>query len=124
MEKKVAVLEDDQDIRELVEFILSEAGFEVISYDRVARFWAGLRKAKPDLFLLDIMLLDGNGLDICKKLRSAQDTANIPIVIMSAAYDDVGSECVGSEFLKKPFNVSDLLSRVQQLISEVGKKNR
>lgn len=117
MKKKVVIVEDDQDIRELVEFILTNADFEVTGYDRVAKFWVGLGSAKPDLIVLDIMLPDGNGLDICRELQSAGQTADIPVVIMSAAYEGIRPECAKAAFIKKPFDVYDFVSRIQACIA-------
>lgn len=116
MKKKIIVVEDDQDIREMVEFILEKADFEVSGYDRAAKFWAGLRTDKPDLILLDVMLPDGNGLDICKQLHAVKHTARIPVVIMSAAYDHADA-CAEAEFVKKPFNIDDFILRVQRKIA-------
>lgn len=116
MKKRIVVVEDDQDIREIVELILVGADFEVTGYDRVVRFWEGLSTDKPDLILLDVMLPDGNGLDICRELRSIQHTANIPVVVMSAAHDHA-HVCAEAEFVKKPFNIDDLISLVQRRIA-------
>lgn len=117
MKKKVVIVEDDQDIRELVEFILTNADFEVTGYDRVAKFWSGMDGAKPDLIVLDVMLPDGNGLDICRKLQSTGRTAHIPVVIMSAAYEKIENKCARAEFIQKPFDIDDLVYCVQACIA-------
>ncbi|MGV3762565.1 response regulator transcription factor [Parapedobacter sp.] len=106
-------MEDDHDLREMVEFVLTEADFEVIGYGRAAAFWEGLGMDKPDLILLDVMLPDGNGVDICKELHSARNTADIPILIMSAVHDHIDA-CADAEFVRKPFNIDDLVSRVRR----------
>ena len=116
MKRKVAVVEDDEDIREMVEFVLTEADFEVVGYNGAEAFWNGLGMDKPDLILLDIMLHDGNGLDICKELHSARHTVDIPVIIISAVHDHVDA-CADAEFVRKPFNIDDLISRVRRRIA-------
>ncbi len=116
MKKTVVILEDDTDIREIIEYILRKEGMEVKSYNKAKSFWAE-EHSDASLFLLDIRLPDGNGLEICCDLRSRQETAGIPIVMMSAHTDRIlNSDCIPADFIRKPFEIDDLVSRIKHLI--------
>lgn len=115
MKKKVVLLEDDEAIREMIEYLLLDEQFEVSSYSRAGRFMRNLRNEKADLFLLDIMLADGNGIDICYRLKGSEETRHTPIIMMSAHYDLNMMENIPAEdFIKKPFDIDDFLWRVQK----------
>lgn len=117
MKKKVIVVEDDPTISELVRYILTEGNFDVTSFDSVGAFWEGMRDLKPDIFLLDIMLPDGNGQDICKELRINEATRHIPVVMMSAHFEKLDKQCQFVQFVKKPFDIDDLVSKVTQSVA-------
>lgn len=117
MKKIVVVLEDDPAISELVKYILTEGNFDVTSFDSAGSFWEGMRDIKPDIFLLDIMLPDGNGHDICKELSANEATRHIPVVMMSAHFEKLDKECRFAEFIKKPFDIDDLVSKVTQSVA-------
>ena len=87
MKKQVVLVEDDLDIRELIELILAEENYEVVSFERIRDFKNSMQQQQPDLILLDIMLPDGNGIDLCHELKSDERTQRIPVVLMSAHYN-------------------------------------
>jgi Response regulator containing CheY-like receiver, AAA-type ATPase, and DNA-binding domains len=117
MNKQVIVLEDDREIREMVEYILSEEHLEVRSFEKVEKFWKAIDSIHSDLFLLDIMLPDGNGLEVCKQLRLQKKTQHIPIIIMSAHFSAVEGECNPADFIRKPFDVDDFIGTIHRIIA-------
>ena len=88
----IYLVEDDNSIRELVIYTLQSTGFEAAGFSRGKDFWDAVRKEKPALVLLDIMLPDEDGLTILKKIRNAPETAKIPVIMLTAKgteYDKV-----------------------------------
>ncbi|RYD78473.1 MAG: response regulator [Sphingobacteriales bacterium] len=114
MGKRICVLEDNDEIREIISFILEEESYEVFSYSNVKDFIDTGKNLKPDVFLLDVMLPDGNGLDVCNILKADSATRSIPVMMMSANYKntDVSKGCSAQDFISKPFDIFDLISRV------------
>lgn len=107
------MIEDDPDIRELIELILIEENYDVISFDRIRDFRNGLQDRRPDLILLDIMLPDGNGIDLCQELKTGENTRHIPIMLMSANYNNMPGDCGAEDFIAKPFDIDELVSRIR-----------
>lgn len=116
MKKIIYVLEDDADIGELVNFLLMEQGYEVSVFSNIASFKRHTNNnVLPALLIIDVMLPDGNGLDICKDWKSAATTRHIPILVMSA-YDDYEHDSRAQDangFISKPFDIKSLLLAVQ-----------
>jgi DNA-binding response OmpR family regulator len=115
MEKCIYVVEDNANIREIIEFVLIEEEYHVKAYPNVASFWKEMNIQTPDLIVLDIMLPDGNGLDICAKLKSDAKTNDIPIMMMSANnyLSNIKSKCAAEDFINKPFDINDFVTRVE-----------
>lgn len=115
---KIFVLEDDRDIREVVEWILVSEEYEVVLFENVNDFMSRNLKELPDLFLLDVMLPDGSGLDVCKHLRSESLQGDIPIIIMSAhaSLEQVSSGCRADAFIQKPFELDFFLNKIRSYI--------
>jgi len=115
MNKEITILEDDSDIREICTYFFTNEGFKVNSYATIEDFYAA--HTKPNLFLLDVRLPDGNGLDVCRTLKNDQQNKGIPIIMMSAHMDiDVMMERAGAEhFISKPFDLDQLLAKVVAL---------
>ena len=111
--KEIFVVEDDDGIRELLEFLLVDRNFEVKTFPSVRSFESNLPGKTPDLFLLDIMLPDGNGLDLCKKLKQTQITRNIPVVLMSA-HAHLSHLEGANDFISKPFDVDNLIEKINR----------
>jgi len=119
MSKLIYLLEDDEDIRFIVEYILMEAGYSVESFGTAKEFDTKIRLSQPDLILLDVMLPDGNGINICRELKTDEKTVNIPVLIMSAhaAEKSVLEEACADNFISKPFDLDDLLHLVKRMIA-------
>lgn len=116
--KKIHVVEDDQDIRQIIELILTEEGYKVKAFANVSAFHAGMKEGIPDLYLLDVMLPDGNGMDLCEEIRTTTAIKDIPIIMMSAhaQADLVLKQGFVNDFITKPFDLNDILFRIQKQI--------
>jgi DNA-binding response OmpR family regulator len=79
--KCIYILEDNDDIRELIVLLLTEENYEVRSYPTVRSFKKEIALGRPDLIVLDVMLGDGNGIDVCDELKANKVTHHIPILI-------------------------------------------
>ncbi|WEK21274.1 MAG: response regulator [Candidatus Pedobacter colombiensis] len=112
----IHLVEDDEDIRFIIEYVLVEEGYEVEAFATAAAFYSGLLVHRPNLIILDVMLPDGNGISICHKLKSEAATLNIPIIIMSAhaaeksALDEAGAD----DFISKPFDLNHFIHQVKE----------
>lgn len=118
--KKILVVDDEESILKVVDYALSEAGYEV----HVARDGDGaefmFEQVKPDLVILDVMLPGKSGLDIAKDLRAR---SGVPIVMLSARGDEVdrilGLEFGADDYVTKPFSPRELVSRVKAILRRV-----
>lgn len=116
--KKIFIVEDDQDIRELIEFLLISEQYEVKSFPTAGEFKTGIDDQSPDLILMDIMLPDGNGLEMSRDLCENVDKNHIPILLMSAhANLDISQEPCIRDFIAKPFDIDDLYKRIKNQLS-------
>jgi DNA-binding response OmpR family regulator len=117
--KKVLVLDDDLDILQLVQFMLSRAGLAVQTISRWQEIRQAIRQFEPGLILMDISLGTADGREICKSLKQDDDTKAIPIVLFSANVDFVNNigECNAQGFLAKPFDMATLIDTVQSNLS-------
>jgi DNA-binding response OmpR family regulator len=97
---RIVVLEDDEGIREAMHLILELEDYEIVSYGSVASFSAG-EVDQTDLFILDVMLPDGNGLEVCSNLKARGN--NVPVLIMSAhaSVRDVEEACAADDYIEK-----------------------
>lgn len=118
MDKRICVLEDNEDIREIIGFILEDEHYKVKYFKNIQDFKKGANDFHADLFLLDVMLPDGNGLDLCCELKTNKETANMPIVMMSANFSDADmrSKCQAEDYIHKPFDINDFVNRLNAQI--------
>ncbi|WP_293312874.1 response regulator transcription factor [Pedobacter sp. UBA5917] len=119
MKKCIYVVEDNPNIREIIEFLLIEELYEVRTCKNTNDFWLQMNKQVPDMVILDIMLPDGNGLDICNTLKRNIKTHNIPVMMMSANnhLNAVKAKCDAEDFINKPFDLNDFASRVEKYLA-------
>lgn len=115
--KKIYIIEDDEEIRGLLEFNLKKQGYEVASAPDGREALSMLPAEKPDLILLDIMLPEVDGYDVCRTIRSWDEFKKIPIIMLTAKGDELdvvlGLELGADDYVIKPFSVRELLSRVK-----------
>jgi len=116
----IYLVEDDEDIREIVEYALRFAGFEARGFEDGESFFAAMNERAPALVLLDIMLPGDDGLTILKRLRSNQRTKKLPIILLTAKgseYDKVrGLDLGADDYMAKPFGVMELVSRINAVL--------
>lgn len=121
----IYLVEDDDSIRELVLYTLHTTGFEAEGFRNAAGFWQALEKELPQLVLLDIMLPDEDGLHILKRLRAGAETADLPVMMLTAKsseYDRVvGLDSGADDYMPKPFGMMELVSRVRALLRRAAK---
>ena len=121
----IYLVEDDDSIRELVLYTLHTNGLEAEGFRNAADFWQALEKELPQLVLLDIMLPDEDGLHILKRLRAGAETADLPVMMLTAKsseYDRVvGLDSGADDYMPKPFGMMELVSRVRALLRRAAK---
>lgn len=118
--KKVLVVDDDTGIREVIKIILDDEGYEVNELDNGHYVDSAIASWTPDVILLDVMLGDMDGRDICRHLKSEKTTAMIPIIIISAThsrYTLPEKSCSANDYLEKPFDIDDLIRKVRLFAS-------
>ena len=117
---KILIVDDEPDVVELVAFNLKAAGFEVVSAADGAEALRKARLTAPDLILLDLMLPEVNGLEVCKLLRRDPATAPIPIIMLTAKASEIdrilGLELGADDYITKPFSPRELVLRVRKLV--------
>src|SRR5690606_30701255 len=118
--KNIWIVEDDEGISEVTSLILQEKGYQASSIFSEEELFQMLEESEPDLILLDIFLYNANGADIAKKLKSNDETKNIPIVMMSADTQIVAKvqESGADDYIKKPFELSDLVRVIEKNIKD------
>ena len=115
--KKILLIEDDSDLYSLIQYNLEKEGFRFVG-SQTGRGAVDLcLRERPDLVLLDIMLPDSDGLDICKGIRARSDFANLPIIFLTARASEadriVGLELGANDYIVKPFFVRELIARIK-----------
>jgi two-component system, OmpR family, phosphate regulon response regulator PhoB len=117
---RVLVVEDDADIRAVVDFNLRKEGFATTVTDRGAKALSLMREVHPDLMILDLMLPDIPGLDVCREVRSDASIRNIPILMVTAKGQEsdrlAGLESGADDYLVKPFSVRELILRARAVL--------
>lgn len=116
----VLVVEDEPDIANLISYNLKIAGLDVDVARDARTALISLRKAQPDLILLDLMLPDADGMDICKSLRGNEKTCQVPIIMVTAKSEEidriVGLEVGADDYIVKPFSPRELVLRVKAVL--------
>jgi two-component system alkaline phosphatase synthesis response regulator PhoP len=118
--KKILIVEDEPDIRELVRYNLEQAGFAVVEAEDGESGLHKVRSEQPALVILDLMLPEGDGLEICRILRGERETATLPIVMLTAKAAEIdrvlGLEFGADDYITKPFSPRELVARVRAVL--------
>ncbi|MFC4700404.1 phosphate regulon transcriptional regulator PhoB [Glaciecola siphonariae] len=123
MSRKILLVEDEAPIREMLSFVLEQAGFTV---DEAEDYDVGLAKIKepyPDLILLDWMLPGGSGVQLAKKLKSHEFAKDIPVIMLTARSEEDdkirGLEAGADDYVTKPFSPKELVARIKAVMRRV-----
>ena len=121
MNKKIAVVDDEPDIVELISIHLVKAGFKVESFYDGSAFYDSIQEGNhPDLVVLDLMLPDVDGLDICRMIKGREATSRIPIIMLTAKGEEtdkiIGLELGADDYITKPFSPKELVARVRAVL--------
>jgi DNA-binding response OmpR family regulator len=115
--KKILLIEDDSDLFSLLKYNLEKEGFAMTGQQTGKGAIDLCRQARPDLILLDIMLPDSDGLDICKSIRRDPELAATPVIFLTAPASEtdriVGLELGANDYVVKPFFVRELIARIK-----------
>ena len=115
--KTIFLVEDDHSLRDLIQFLLADKNYEVEAFPNATSFEKRLENSNPDLILMDIMLPDGNGVDLCKGLKNSDHKKKIPVLLMSAhANPSIADNSGACDFIKKPFDIEELYTHIQRHI--------
>ena len=116
----IFVLEDDEDISRLVQHSLKNAGFAVRTFVSPAAVLADAERNLPDLFVLDIMVPGGNGLDLCRRIRESAALAVTPVIFLTARTSEsdrvLGLELGADDYITKPFSPRELVARIKAVL--------
>lgn len=123
---KILVVDDEQSIRELLEFNLKKNGYETLT---AADGREALQKAEgTDLILLDLMLPEIDGIEVCRRLKTAARTADIPIIMLTAKAEEVdriiGLEMGADDYIAKPFSMRELMARIKAVLRRSSSSDR
>jgi DNA-binding response OmpR family regulator len=116
----VVIVEDEKDISDLISFHLKKSGFSTKEFYNGNDFLLFLNKNIPDCVILDLMLPDIDGIEICKYLKKETKFASIPVIILTARGDEVdrvlGLEIGADDYITKPFSPKELVARVKAVL--------
>jgi len=119
-QRLIAIIDDEPDILELVSLYLNRAGFRTETFIDARGFYKFLEKNQPDLIILDLMLPDVDGIDVCRLLKSEPKFAPIPIIMLTARGEEadrvLGLELGADDYVVKPFSPRELVARVKSIL--------
>ena len=122
MSIRILVVEDDENIRETIEFLLCRAGYEVSTCSTGKDIFTSIENYNPHLILLDILLGELNGRDICRAIKKNRETSHIPVIIISSmhnVYNAIADEGA-NDVIAKPFTEDILLTRINRQLAKIA----
>ncbi|MFW6210548.1 MAG: response regulator [bacterium] len=125
MEKLIAIVDDEEDIRELVAVNLKKAGYKVKEFSNGKSLLKYMEKSSPELVILDVMMPEMDGMEVCRIIKSNDINKNIPIILLTAKSDEtdkvLGLELGADDYVTKPFSPRELSARVKAVLRRPGK---
>ena len=126
MTQLICIVDDEEDILELITVNLVKKGFKTKTFSEAKPFLKYVENNTPDLVILDLMLPDMDGLDICKTLKANNKTSSIPVIMLTARADEsdkiVGLELGADDYVTKPFSPKELIARVKAVLRRSSQK--
>ena len=121
---RVLVVDDESDVTELLQYRLEQEGYRVATLNDPLGFVAKVREFEPDLMLLDIMMPELSGIQLCRIVRADPSMKDIPVIFLSArgeAEDRIkGLEAGAEDYVSKPFNINELILRISKMLKRSG----
>ena len=126
MKERVAIVDDEPDILELVDLHLKKAGFRTDCFFNAENFLKFIKIEHPDLIILDLMLPDADGLEVCKELKKQAEYSSIPVIMLTAKGEEtdkiLGLELGADDYVTKPFSPKELVARVKAVLRRQQKR--
>ncbi len=120
MKPKILVVEDDVNLVELVKYNLEQEGFDVVTTEDGEEALVLADEEKPDLVLLDWMIVNLSGIEVCRRMRRNAETANLPIIMLTARTEEAdrirGLEIGADDYITKPFSPRELIARIRAVL--------
>jgi len=120
--KSIFVVENEKEMLDLLDFILTKEGFKVYKFTKAISALKEMEEKKPELVLLDVMLPDISGFELCKKIKDNPATSEIPVVMLTSRDDEydviMGFDFGCSDYIIKPFNEKILIARIKATMSK------
>lgn len=119
MDKRVILVEDEDNVRETLDLLLTKAGYTVRSSATGTDIFDTISEFNPDVILLDVLLDDLDGRDICKAIKGNEITSHIPVIMLSAVPDvyNAITDAGANDVVSKPFDEKTLISRIERQLS-------
>lgn len=118
--KKVLIVDDEEHIRELIKFNLKKEGYDTAMAVNGSEALKVIKETKFDLILLDLMLPEVDGLEVCKEIRKNEETSDIPVMMITAKGEEfdkvLGLELGADDYITKPFSIRELMARIKALL--------
>ena len=125
---RIFCVEDDENIRELIEYTLSNVGYDVKGFGSANEFYEEIKTFSPTLILLDIMLPDSDGLTILSNIRQNESLRDIPVIMLTAKSGQMdkikGLNLGADDYITKPFDIMELVARINAVIRRIPKKEK
>ncbi|MDB5224166.1 MAG: response regulator [Chitinophagaceae bacterium] len=120
--KRILIVDDDIDILTVVQLVLDANGFEVAAISKWQQIYTQIDTFKPDLILLDVSLGTQDGRNICKQIKSGNETKHISVILFSANHNVENnlSECMADSFISKPFDINNLIEGINNQLMETN----
>ena len=118
MKKKVLIIENDHDIRDIIDYILTQEGFDTLSVPEPNTL-AEILQFKPDLILIDEFVNDQPGHRLCLRIKGENLLAHLPVIVLSTANDIeiIATECKANDYIRKPFDMDEMIEKVMRVVN-------
>ncbi len=119
--KKILILDDDQDLLDVLSMLLTESGYDIQTLSSGEEIFEEIKRFHPDLVLMDIMLSGMDGRLICKRMKAKSDTVDLPVILISGSHNlanNLSEQGAPNDFMAKPFDLNALVKKIEyQLIA-------